>query len=89
MKKIKLYQKLSAKQMDKFLKQFNTTLAIERLVEIKNKEEDFYGDFIVIGGYKLKYTYGQYMCYETPTDKHKPTTVNAKKATNDHYVWGR
>lgn len=89
MKKLKLYQLLSAKQADKFLKQFDTNLDIERLVEIKNTEEDFYGDFLVIGGYKLKYTYGRYQVYETPTDKHKPAKLMAKKAPNDHYNWGR
>lgn len=89
MKKIKLYQLLSEKRVNKFLKTMGTTLELERLVEIKNKEEDFYGDFLVIGGYKLKYTYGRYHCMETPTDKHKPATLNAKKAPNDHYDWGR
>lgn len=89
MKKIKLYQRLSEKQVNKFLKTMGTDLSIERLVEIKDKEADFYGDFLVIGGYKLKYTYGIYQCMETPTDKHKPAKVMAKKAPNDHYNWGR
>lgn len=89
MKKLRLYQLLTSKQADKFLRQFNTDLSIERLVEIKDKEADFYGDFLVIGGYKLKHTYGRYMVYETPTAKHKPATLNAKKAPNDHYNWSR
>lgn len=85
MKKVKLYQLLKPKQMDKFLKQFGTTLDLERPVEIKNEKEDFFGDFIVCGGYKFKITYGRYSCMETPTDKHKPAKVMAKKAPNDHY----
>lgn len=89
MKKPELYETLEADEMNKFLEQFNSNIELERLVEIKNKEEDFYGDFIVIGGYKFKFTYGSYQCLETPTEKHKPTKLHTKKAPNDHYPWRR
>lgn len=83
MKKPKLYQLLTEKQADKFLKQFNTDLSIERLVEIKDKEADLFGDFIVIGGYKLKYANGRYQCLETPTEQHKPWKPNIVKCKTD------
>lgn len=81
--KPKLYQLLSEKQTNKFLKQFDTDLGIERLVEIMDKEADLFGDFIVIGGYKLKYANGRYQCLETPTEKHKPWRPNIVKCKTD------
>ena len=84
-KKIKLYQNLSAKQLNNFLLPLGTNLDVERLVEIKRKEEDLFGDFIVVGGYKFKFASGSYVCMETPTDKHVKQTVHAFKAPNDHY----
>lgn len=89
MKEIKLYDVLDADKMDKFLQSMGSSLEVEQPIEIKNKEEDFYGDFIVSGGYKFKICYGNYSCMETPTDKHKPAKLMAKKAPNDHYNWGR
>lgn len=81
--KPKLYQLLSEKQTNKFLKQFDTDLSIERLVEIMDKEADLFGDFIVIGGYKLKYANGRYQCLETPTEQHKPWKPNIVKCKTD------
>lgn len=81
--KPKLYQLLSEKQTNKFLKQFGTDLSIERLVEIMDKEADLFGDFIVIGGYKLKYANGRYQCLETPTEQHKPWKPNIVKCKTD------
>ena len=83
MKKPKLYQLLTEKQMNLFLKQFGTSLSIERLVEIKDKEADLFGDFIVIADYKFKYATGRYQCLETPTEKHKPWKPNIVKCKTD------
>lgn len=84
--KIKLYQNLSAKQLDNFLKQFGTRLNDTQLIEIKNKEQDMFGDFIVSNGYKFKLACGTYQCLETPTEKHKPQkATNIKQAFNDNY----
>ncbi len=69
--------------MDKFLQQFDTNLEIERLVEIKDKERDLFGDFIVIGGYCLKKASGRYQCMETPTEQHKPWRPNIIKCKTD------
>ena len=82
-KKPKLYQVLTEKQMNVFLRQFNTDLNIECLVEIKDKEADLFGDFIVIGGYKLKLANGRYQCLETPTEQHKPWKPNIVKCKTD------
>jgi len=79
----KLYQLLSEKQMSGFLKQFGTDLSIESLVEIKDKEADLFGDFIIIGGYKLKLANGRYQCLETPTEQHKPWRPNIIKCKTD------
>ena len=82
-KKPVLYQNITEKQLDKFLKQFGTSLSIESLIEIKDKEADLFGDFIVIGGFKFKHVYGQYQCLETPTEQHKPWRPNIIKCKTD------
>lgn len=82
---MKLYQTLTEKQMDAFLKKAGTSLAKEKLVEILDKEKDLFGDFIVVKGYKFKKTYGDYQCMETPTEKHEKRTLNFQKAPNDYY----
>ena len=53
------------------------------LVEIMDKEADLFGDFIVIGGYKLKYANGRFQCLETPTEQHKPWKPNIVKCKTD------
>lgn len=80
---MRLYQLLSEKQLDKFLKPYGTNVGEQKLVEIK--EGELYGDFICVSGYKFKITFGRYQCLETPTDKVKKQTINAFKAPNDHY----
>lgn len=82
---IKLYQQLSAKQMDNFLKKFGSAIEKEQLVEINNKNEDMVGDFIVINGYKFKKIYSEYLCLQTPTEKHYKTERIWPKAKNDYY----
>ena len=78
-----LYQLLTEKQLNKFLKPYNTDTGKEKLIEIK--EGELFGDFICIGGYKFKYTYGRYQCMETPNEKAAKQTINAFKAPNDIY----
>lgn len=80
---MRLYQLLTEKQLNKFLKPYNTDTGKEKLIEIK--EGELFGDFICIGGYKFKYTYGRYQCMETPTAKATKQTINAFKAPNDRY----
>ncbi len=83
MKNPKLYQPLTEKKLNKFLKQFGTDLSIERLVEIKDKEADLFGDFIVIGDWKFKLASGRYQCLQTPTEQHKPWRPNIIKCKTD------
>jgi hypothetical protein len=78
-----IYQLLSEKQLNKFLKPYNTDTGKEKLVEIK--EGELFGDFICVGGYKFKLTFGRYQCLETPTEKVTKQTINAFKAPNDRY----
>lgn len=89
MANIKLYDVLDAGKMDKFLQSMGSSLEVEQPIEINKPDEDFYGDFIVSGGYKFKICYGNYSCMETPTEKHVKRTVAAKKSPNDHYPWRR
>lgn len=84
-KDIKLYQDLTEKQMDNFLKTLGSSIAKETLREIKNQEQDLFGDFIVINGYKFKKIYSNYQCLETPTAKHSKTELKWPKAKNDYY----
>jgi hypothetical protein len=85
MKAVKLYQTLSEKQLKSFLMTLGISLENEKLVEINNKPEDLFGDFIITTGYKFKRIYSNYQCMETPTDKHKKKTLNFQKAPNDYY----
>lgn len=78
---MRLLQLLSEKQLDKFLKQYNTSISEQKLIEIK--EGELFGDFIVIAGYKFKLSYGRYQCMETPTKIVKKQTINTFKAPND------
>jgi hypothetical protein len=83
----KLYDTLTETELNDFLKHLGTTLEAETLTEILEPETDFYGDFIVYGGYKFKKTYGVYSCMQTPTEKHQKNKKNIMftKAKNDHY----
>ena len=80
---MRLYQLLSEKQLNKFLKRFNTSLDEQKLVEIK--EKDLFGDFICVEGFKFKYANGRYQCLETPTEKIEKPKIYFTKAKNDHY----
>jgi hypothetical protein len=80
---MRVYQLLSEKQLNKFLKPYNTDTGKEKLVEIK--EGELFGDFICVAGYKFKLTFGRYQCLETPTAKIEKQTINAFKAPNDRY----
>jgi hypothetical protein len=51
---MKLYENLTEKKMDNFLKTLGSSIEKEDLVEIMNDERDLHGDFIVIKGYKKK-----------------------------------
>jgi hypothetical protein len=82
---MKLYQILTEKQMDAFLKKIGTSLAKEPLTEILNAEEDLFGDFIIVKGYKFKKVYSEYSCMETPTEKHKKIKKHWAKAPGDYY----
>ena len=84
-KSVKLYQEFTEKQLDNFLKTLGTSIEKEKLVEIMNKEQDLFGDFIVVKGYKFKKVYSEYSCMETPTEKHAKTIPNWPKAKNDYY----
>lgn len=85
MKQPKLYQTLTEKQMDNFLKANGTALADQKPVEIKDEASDLYGDFIVIDGYKFKKIYSEYQCLETPKEKHAKQRVSIRQAPNDNY----
>jgi len=76
-----IYQLLSEKQLNKFLKPYNTDTGKEKLVEIK--EGELFGDFICVEGYKFKYAYGMYQCQETPTAKIEKPKIYFTKAVND------
>jgi len=76
-----LHQRLSEKQLNKFLKRFNTTVSNEPLQEIKVGE--LFGDYICVAGYKFKYALGMYQCQETPTNKLEKPKVYFTKANND------
>lgn len=82
----KLYQNLTEKQLEKFLKENGTSLCEQKLTEIKDEEADFFGDFLVFGGYKFKLTFGWYVCMETPKEKHKKQKQSFIKAPNDNYT---
>jgi hypothetical protein len=82
---MKLYQNLTEKQMDNFLKKIGSSLEKEKLVEIMSDELYLHGDFIVIKGYKFKKSYGQFQCLQTPTEKHVKLKPNWPKAANDYY----
>ncbi len=84
-KEIKLYQDFTEKQMAIFLKSHGKSLATQPLIEIMSAEEDLFGDFIVIKGYKFKKIYGQYQCLQTPKEKHCKTELRWPKAKNDYY----
>lgn len=84
-KNIKLYQDLTEKQLDAFLKANGTSIQQQKLVEIKSTEDDLFGDFIVVKGYKFKKIYGNYQCLQTPTQKHTKTELKWPKAKNDYY----
>lgn len=79
--KVKLYQVLSARQFSNFLKERNSTIEKEPVVEIKTKE--LFGDFIIKDGYKFKITHGSYQCLETPLQKHKAQKINIIKCKTD------
>lgn len=85
MKPIKLYQTLSESQLKKVLISLGTSLEKQNLVDIFDDNQDLYGDFIIVSGYKFKKTYGKYQCFETPTEKHKKLKLNFPKAANDYY----
>lgn len=78
MKKIKIYQTFTEKQL---LKLFNLSNII--LLEILDEPNGLYGDFLVIEGYKFKSSYGQFQCLETPTEKIQKSKVMFTKAPND------
>ena len=78
---MRLYQLLTEKHLEKFLKKYNTSISEQPLVEIKVGE--LFGDFICIDGYKFKYALGRYQCLETPTAKATKQTVYTTKAPND------
>lgn len=82
---MKLYQNLTEKKMDNFLKKLGSSLEKEQLVDIRDEAADLYGDFIVIKGYKFKKSYGQYQCLQTPTEKHEKVKLRWPKAKNDYY----
>lgn len=85
MKKIKLYQVLSEKQLKAFLEQ-NGIIGNEiPITDQKNEDPILSGDICEVAGHKFKKIYSQYQCLETPTEKHQKQTLNAKKAPNDHY----
>ena len=81
----KLYQNITERQLSRFMKILGTTLEEQKLVEIKDEKNDLFGDFIVINGYKFKYSYGTYQCLQTPTEKHQKTTAPWSKAQTDYY----
>jgi len=85
MKSVKLYQNLTEKQLNAFLKTLGTSIENEKLVEIKKEKEDLFGDFIVTNGYKFKKVYAEYQCLQTPTEKHVKAKLNFPKAANDYY----
>lgn len=78
---MRLYQLLTEKQLNKFLKPYNTNVNDEPLVEIKVGE--LFGDFICVEGFKFKYAMGRYQCLETPTQKLEKTKIYFTKAPND------
>jgi len=85
MKPPKLYQTLTEKQLNKFLKELGTSTEKEPLVEISDNENDLHGDFIVVKEYKFKKIYSEYQCMKTPIESHKKRTLNMPKAANDYY----
>ena len=85
MKQPKLYQTLTEKQMDNFLKENGTSLSDQQLIEIKDDANDLFGDFIVLDNYKFKKIYGNYQCLENPKEKHTKQRVSIKQAPNDNY----
>lgn len=82
---MKLYQNLTEKAMDNFLKTIGSSIKKEKLVEIMDGKEDLHGDFIVIKEYKFKYSYGSYQCLQTPTEKHEKVKLRWPKAPGDVY----
>lgn len=79
--KVKLYQVLSSRQFSNFLKERDSSIEIEPVVEIKTK--DLFGDFIVKDGYKFKIVSGRYQCLETPLQKHEAQKINIIKCKTD------
>jgi|694.fasta_scaffold38852_11 hypothetical protein len=82
---MKLYQNITEKKMDNFLKTLGSSIEKEKLVEIMNDKDDLHGDFIVIKGYKFKKVYGEYQCLQTPTEKHEKVELRWPKAPGDVY----
>lgn len=78
---MKLYQLLTEKHLEKFLKKYNTSISEQPLQEIKVGE--LFGDFICVAGYKFKYAMGRYQCLETPTQKIEKPKIYFTKAPND------
>ncbi len=78
---MRLYQLLTEKQLNRFLKPYNTSVNNEPLHEIKVGE--LYGDFICVAGYKFKYAMGRYQCLETPEEKLEKPKIYFTKAPND------
>lgn len=82
----KLYQTLSEKQMEKFLKENGSSIKEQKITEIKDTDSDFYGDFLIFKGFKFKLCYGQYNCMETPSEKHTKQKRPFIKAAGDNYL---
>lgn len=81
--KIKLYQILSEKEINKFLKSIGYNSSINNLLILEIKNEDMFGDFIIIEDYYFKKIYSEYQCLKTPTEEHKKQKANIIKNPND------
>jgi hypothetical protein len=67
---MKLYQNITEKKMDNFLKTLGSSIEKEKLVEIMNDKDDLHGE---------------YQCLQTPTEKHEKVELRWPKAPGDVY----
>jgi hypothetical protein len=86
--KIELYQEFNEKEILEVLKFLGKDRPLPvpplELQEIKDEENDLFGDFLLFEEYGFKKVYDKFICLITPTEHHTRQTVNiSSKASGD------